>query len=208
MAIVVDPDVRRLQVAVDDSAGMGVLQRSRDVDGDLDRARDLGPAAGGGQEALDVPARHVAADDERIAVVLAGVENRYDVRMLPELAHRVGLAARPRLDRGAHTGGVEQSDGHLRARGLVVGEIDPLPPALPEEALHPVAAGDLGGHVGAKESAGRTLTVAFSAASSAPQESQNRAPSRFSLPQDGHRITTTSKSGGLRNWPAGQGLSG
>ena len=96
--VVVDPDVRRLQVAVDDAARVGVLERAGDVRRDLDRPLDLEVTAGRGEQALDVAARHVAADDERIAVVLAGVEDGDHVRVVAELAHRIGLAARPRLD--------------------------------------------------------------------------------------------------------------
>ena len=41
VAVVVEPDVGGLQVAVDDAARVRVLERAGDVGGDLDRALDL-----------------------------------------------------------------------------------------------------------------------------------------------------------------------
>src|SRR5205814_234862 len=76
------------------------------------------------------------------------VEDRDDVRMVAELAHRVGLPSGARLSRGAHALGVVQRHRDLRPSRLVVGEIDALPAALAEEAPDPVAAGDLARHVG------------------------------------------------------------
>ena len=109
VAVVVDPDVRRLQVAMDDAAGMSVLERAGDVSGDLDRPLHLEAPARGGEQPLDVAAGHVAADDEGIAVLLPCVQDGDDVRMVAELAHRLGLAAGPGLDRGADTLAVSKS---------------------------------------------------------------------------------------------------
>src|SRR3954453_2782104 len=126
---------------------MRMLERTGHVSGDLHRALHLEPAARRGEQALDIAAGHVAADDERVARLLAGVEDRDQVRVVAELAHRLGLAARPRLDRGAHSLGVEQRDGHLGVRRRVVGEIDALSPTLAQEPADAIAAGDLAGNV-------------------------------------------------------------
>ena len=148
LAVVVEPDVGRLQVAVDDALGVSVLERPGDVGGDLDRAVHPQPAALGGEQPLDVAAGHVLADDEGVAVLLAGVEDGDDVRVVAELPHRLGLAAGPRLDRRADALGVEQRHRDLAVGGGVVGEVDALAPALAEEAARAVApGGDLRGDV-------------------------------------------------------------
>jgi hypothetical protein len=144
VSVVVQPDVGRLQVAVNDPAGVRVLEGAADVGGDPDRALHREPAALGRHQALDVAAGHVLADDEGIAVLLAGIENRDDVLMVSELAHRFSLALRPRLDGRGDPLGVEQCHGDLRARGRVLRQVDPLAATLAEEALDPVAACDLG----------------------------------------------------------------
>ena len=91
---------------------------------------------------------------------------------------------------GADALGVEERDRDLGAGGGVVGQVDALAPALAEEAPHAVAAGDLGGDVGGQLLGPGLGGDAAAAVSSVPHESQNRAPSRFSLPQDGHRMPT------------------
>ena len=144
MAVVVDPDVRRLQVAMDDAARVRVLEGAGDVRGDLDGARHLEMAAGRGEQALDVAARHVDADDEGVAVVLAGVEDGDDVSVVAELAHRLGLSARAGLDGGTDPGRVVERQCDLGPAGRVGRQIDPLASPLAEEPPHPVAAGDLG----------------------------------------------------------------
>src|SRR5262245_5637580 len=148
VAVVVDPDVGGLQVAVDDPPRVGVLEGPGDVGRDLDRAREFEVTAGRSEQPLDVPSGHVAADDERIAVVLAGVEDRDDVSMVAELAHRLGLAPRAGLNRCADPFRVVQGQGHIVSTRGVGGEVHPLSPALPEESAHLVPAGDLGRNVG------------------------------------------------------------
>jgi hypothetical protein len=143
VAVVVDPDIRRLQVAVDDVAGVGVLECVGHVRGDFDGARDLETPTRGSEQSLDVPARHVATDDEGVAVVLAGVQHRDHVRAVAELAHRLGLPAGPGLDPGTDTLGVEECEGHLNAVRGVVREVDALAAALSQEPEDPVAARDL-----------------------------------------------------------------
>src|SRR5829696_5730188 len=146
-SVVIDPDIRRLQVAMDDASRVRVLESAGDVRGDLGRALHLEPPTRRGEHAVDVAARHVAADDERIAVLLADVQNRDHLGVIAELAHRLRLAARPRLDRGADPLGVEERDRDLRSRSSVFGKVDALPPALSQEALDAIATGDLGGNV-------------------------------------------------------------
>jgi hypothetical protein len=141
--VVVDPDVGGLQVPVDDAARVGVLEGTGDVGRDVDGALDLEPAARGIQQRQHVATRHVAADDEGITGVLSGVEHGDDVRVVAELAHRLGLAPSPRLDCRRHPLGVEKGNRDLGVGGGVVGEIDPLAAPLPQKALDPVAAGDL-----------------------------------------------------------------
>ena len=144
MAVVVDPDVRRLQVSMDDAARVRVLEGAGDVRGDLDGARHLEMSAGRGEQALDVAARHVDADDEGVAVVLAGIEDGDDVSVVAELAHRLGLSARTGLDGGTDPGRVVERQCDLGPAGRVGRQIDPLASPLAEEPPHPVAARDLG----------------------------------------------------------------
>ena len=120
------------------------------------------------------------------------------MRVIAELAHRLHLAARASLDAGAHPLRVVERQGDLGPAGGVSREIDALPPALAEESPDPVAAGDLGRDIGGQRLGRSRVALAralvklaggCSETSSVPQESQNRAPSRFSFPQDGQRIS-------------------
>ncbi len=152
MPVVVEPDVRGLQVAMDDSARVRVLEGAGDVHRDLDRPRHLEPPPVRGQQRLHVAPRHVFADDVGAARVLSGVMHPDHVGMVSELAHRVGLAASTRLDRGGDAGGVEQGHRDLLVGARVLRQVDPLAPTLPEELLEPVAAAGNGlGRVGRQD---------------------------------------------------------
>ena len=110
-AVVAEPDVGGLQVAVDDPACVGVLERPADVDRDRDRPLELELAPGAIVERpLQVAAADVLADDERNPAVLAGVEHADDVRMLAELAHRERLAPGAGEHRLRDVLGVEHGD--------------------------------------------------------------------------------------------------
>jgi hypothetical protein len=84
-AVLPEPHVRGLQVAVDDSAAVRVLERAAHVGCDRERAADLETAILCLlQQRGDVPARHVRRDDVRPPLVLAALEHPDDVGMLPE----------------------------------------------------------------------------------------------------------------------------
>jgi hypothetical protein len=154
VAVVVDPDVRRLQVAMDDAARVGMLEGAGEVRCDLDGPCHLEVATRRDEQALDVAPGHVAADDEGVAVVLAGVEDGDDVSVVAEFAHRIRLSARSGLDRCARAGRVVERNGHLVAGSGVVSQVDALAPGLAEEAPHHIAARDLSRNVG-RERLGR-----------------------------------------------------
>ena len=95
-AVVGQPDVGRLEVAVDDAPAVGVIERLADLFGDPDGLVDgesavLGPV----QEVVHRAARHVLADDERPAVLLADVVDGDDVGMVAESGHGLGFPADP-----------------------------------------------------------------------------------------------------------------
>ena len=83
-----EPDVARLEVAVDDVVGVRVRQaaadRLRDLQRPLDGQRQV--------EAIDGAAGHVLADDVGLARLLADVVDRDDVRVVAEAAHSLRLA--------------------------------------------------------------------------------------------------------------------
>ena len=95
VTVVVEPDVGGLQIAVDDAARVGVLEGAADVGCDLNRPRHRQMAPLGGEKPGDVAPGHVFADDVGIVVLLAGVEDADDVRVIAQLAHRLRLAPGP-----------------------------------------------------------------------------------------------------------------
>ena len=134
---------------MDYAPGVGVLEGAGDVGGDPRRPLDRERTALGREQGLDVAAGHVLADDEGVPALHARVEDADDVRVVPELPHRLRLAVGARLDRGCHALCVEQGHSDLAAGRGVVGQVDALASPLPEERPDPVAAvGQRGGNVG------------------------------------------------------------
>jgi hypothetical protein len=126
------------QVAVDDAAPMGAVERVAELQEDVDRHRERNLAAAHpAGEGLAVQVLH---DD-----VVAGrrkqreVEDADDVLVADEV-HRPGLVveAPHQLGAGGH-GLVQELDGHLAADDRVLGEVDGAHPAAPERPDHPEA---------------------------------------------------------------------
>ena len=202
VAVVVDPHVCGLQVAVNDAAGVGVLERAGDVGGDLDRPSHLEAPAGRREQASDVATRHVAADDEGIAGVLTRVEDRDDLRVVAELSHRIGFAARPGLHAGADAGRVVQRHGDLGARPRVLGEIDAL--------THCPAPGSAGRGSGPRSRSGRPPAAAQAAARRRPARRSGRCRTsrRIVRPHDSHCRRTDTAWPYQVSQPPTAGLSG
>ena len=149
LALVVEHDVGRLDVAVDDALLVGVGQRLGQG------AHDLGRPAKSGRlrfcrRSLQGRCQRLARDEGRgdvVAVaVLAGVEQGHDVGV-PQLGRRAGLAQEP-LDRLGLAQPVRPGDleRHLAIELLVVGPVDPpkgpfRPADGSPEATNPVPPG-------------------------------------------------------------------
>ena len=143
-AVVAEPHVRRFQVAVDDPAPVGVLERPADVDRDRDRPLDLEPATLALLEHPgEIAAADVLADDERDPPLLARVEHPDDVRVLAELAHRARLAPGAGEHRLLDPLGVEHRHRDLALAGLAIASaVDPLATAAADQRVDPVAPGE------------------------------------------------------------------
>jgi hypothetical protein len=122
LAVAVEEDVGRLEIAVDDALGVGGVQRLADAGQDLGR---FGRGQGAGADAPHQrSAAHVAHHQERLAVLLAEIVDRDDRRVL-ERGDGAGLA----LEAGAERGIVEQFarqdlDRHFAVEVRVVAEVD------------------------------------------------------------------------------------
>jgi hypothetical protein len=77
----VEQDVGRLDVAVDEAARVGGIERGRHLGDDRRRALGLEPALAA-QQRPEVLPLDIAHDLEQHAVLLAGVMDRDDVRMV------------------------------------------------------------------------------------------------------------------------------
>ena len=121
---------------------VGVLERPADVDRDRDRPLDLEPAPLALLEHPgEIAAADVLADDERDPALLARVEHADDVRVLAELAHRLGLAPGAGEHRLLDPLGVEHRHRDLALAGLgVAGAVDALAPAAAGSATRPGSA--------------------------------------------------------------------
>jgi len=135
-----DDDVARLEVAMDDAAGVGVRDPLRGLPEDVDQRLERERAAA--DELAQVGPLHVLHAEERDAVDLPAVVDRDDVRVL-ELRDRLGLAGEVRRDPDA-----QDLDRHrpleLGVEGLVDGP-DPAPADLLEELVPAEPAGRLRG---------------------------------------------------------------
>ena len=73
------------------------------------------------------------------------VEHSYDVGMGAEAAHGLGLAGDARPGSLIKTLGLDEGEGHLPVQQGVLGQVDLLLAALPQETLNLVAAVGEGG---------------------------------------------------------------
>ena len=141
-AAAVEPDVARLQVAVDDALRVGELEARAHLVGD---AHAPARAAAGGLALLAAStARSPPAMSWETrygcAVLVADVEDGDDVRVVAEPAHRLRLALHARQAVGVEALGLDQREGDVAVEQRVVRQVDLLLAALAEEALHLVAA--------------------------------------------------------------------
>jgi len=131
-AIIVEQDIRRLQVAVDDALGVGMHHRieNRAQDGNgLDRRQGTALL----EEIGQVAARHVFKDEIQVAAFLARLENRHDagVAHAPD-SPRLG---QQRLILGrVGTGEMQGLDGDLALQLGVETQIDDALCATPQFA--------------------------------------------------------------------------
>ena len=137
-----EEDVPGLHVAMDQAGGMGGVEGARDlvdqghgpVDGQRTLARD---------RSFEILARHVAHGDEQLAIGLARLVDRQDVRMV-ERRRQPRLADEPLADR-RDVRGVRPQDleRDMAPEPKVVGEIDRAHPAPTDEPDDPVRAEDV-----------------------------------------------------------------
>ena len=93
-----DDDVVGLDVAVDDAVGVRVGERVGDLDGEIDRApRVQRPAGDGGLQRL---AGHELEDEKQLALILADLVERGDVRV----RQRAAVARASRRNRSRRSG--------------------------------------------------------------------------------------------------------
>ena len=124
------PDVARLEVAVHDAA----LVREREPSGhalrDLERPRQRQRTARLLQLALDVAAREQLVDDVRRGRFFADLEDRDDVRVRAEAAHRLRLAHDALAPDLVEAVGLDQRERDIAVEARVVREEDALLAAL------------------------------------------------------------------------------
>ncbi|MGX1491501.1 hypothetical protein RKD41_003760 [Streptomyces tendae] len=146
-AALVQHDVARLDVAVDQAHLVADLQRGEHVRGDLQRlvgGHRAGLPHGLVEDGAERTALDVLHDDVRrrhaVHLVLAGVEDGDDVGVR-ELGHCLGLTAEPLTEgRLAAQLGVQRLDRDLAVEHGVVGEVDGGHAALAEQVAQLVAA--------------------------------------------------------------------
>ena len=100
------------------------------------------PARGGGEPVRERAAGHEARDDVQRAVVLDGVVDRDDVRVVAEARHQARLVAHALARLGAGGARAGACDRDRAVERQVVGEPDLLRAAAAEQALRQVAPGD------------------------------------------------------------------
>src|SRR6185369_1229405 len=137
-AATVHHDVLRLQVAVDDSAGVRGGQAGTDFSGGIERLIG-GQAADALQETAQILAIHVFHGDERDAFYFADVVNAADVRM-GNLAGDADFSVKAFEQARVAGGGFGQEFQCDRlAEGKIGGAVDFAHPAFAEESDDAVA---------------------------------------------------------------------
>ena len=136
----VEPDVARLDVAVDDAALVGVIEAGADVEGDAQRLGHGQPVRLRAlQERLHVAARHVLGHDVEVLALLPDVVDRDHVAVVAQAAHGLGLAAHAAHARLVEAMGLDHADRHLAIDHRVAGQVDALVGALAQQVPHLVA---------------------------------------------------------------------
>ena len=134
-----EPDVRGLQVAMDDATVMGVLEGARDLVGEPQRVRHRKAVTGAvAQQPLQVAARHVLGDDVGCAL-LAHIVDPDDVRVVAEAARCPRLAPDASVRVLVERLRLEEGERERAVEAGVVDEVDALRAALAEETPHPIA---------------------------------------------------------------------
>jgi hypothetical protein len=137
-AVAGEPDVGRLQVAVDDALIVGVPEGRAELLGEVEGLLDGHAVTLTLAEVLlEIATGDVLADQIDAPFPLVDVVHGNDVRVVSQAPHRLGLAS--------HPGQVEplvldEGDGHIPVESRVPRQVDTLLRALPEKALEAVAA--------------------------------------------------------------------
>jgi hypothetical protein len=145
-SVLVQVDVPRLQVPVDDPAGVGVLERTAELVADPGRFVDRQPVLGCFPDPiLEVPSTHVLGDQIELFPVLAHVVDRDDVGVVAETAHRLRLPLDPQPCVRVEPLGLDDRERYVPVETGVPRQVDALLRALAEEALHLVPPRGVGG---------------------------------------------------------------
>lgn len=140
-AICRQPHVPGLEVTVHQVPLVGELQPLTHLICDTQRLFEWQPMPLGLlQQPFDVAAAHQLSHHVWLAVVLAEIEHRDDVRMGPQSSHGLRLPAHPLPPHLVEPGSLDEGERHVPVQQAVVGEIDPLLSALAEKSLHLIAA--------------------------------------------------------------------
>ena len=134
------PDIARLQIPVHDALLMREDEPTRGRLRDLQRMPERQRPSGILQQALHVPAAHQFGNDVRRTLMLAKIEDRDDVRVGAHAPHRLRLTHHALAPNLVEAFRLDQRKGDIAIEQLIVREVDPLLPALAEEALDVVAA--------------------------------------------------------------------
>ena len=130
-------DVGRLDVAVDDAGGMGVVERIRDRTHDLHRAARLDRAAR--QDVGERLTVHVFHDEKHGFVVLVDVEDRDEV-LVAQRGAELGLALEAARVDVVALARVHALHGDIAVEPLVVGQVDGRHAARAESLDYSVSA--------------------------------------------------------------------
>ncbi len=146
--VLVEEEVRRLHVAVDHPAGVGVVERLRDLPAHV-RGLGRAQATAGVEQRPQAAALEQLQHEERHPLVLAPVVHRDDVGVV-QRRRVLGLAAEPPEEPGVlGETAVEHLDGHAAAQPHVVGHVHPARRARADRAEEAVTTGeDAPGQVG------------------------------------------------------------
>ncbi|MDP9180684.1 MAG: hypothetical protein M3O21_03065, partial [Chloroflexota bacterium] len=116
----IEPDVSRLQVAVHDPAGVGVLQPRADLLGDADGRLDRQAVIFALLQCEgEVAPGHVLRDDVWLRALLIGVEDGHDVRVVAQPPHRLRLALDARQPVGVQPFCLDQGKRDVAVQLLV-----------------------------------------------------------------------------------------